>query len=84
VPLKKIHCVLKYSTSEYKKRTRFQTDNFVERWLWVEKKRMNRKRKKHYELVNLDDSELRAAASQMENGSFSNYQHKKIENSRIC
>ena len=42
---------------------KLETDNhFVERWLWVEKKSMNRKRKKRYELVNLDDAEVKAAA----------------------
>jgi len=42
---------------------KLETDNhFVERWLWVEKKRMNRKRKKRYELVHLDDAELKAVA----------------------
>jgi len=42
---------------------KLETDNhFVERWLWVEKKRMNRKRKKRYELVNLGDGELKTAA----------------------
>ncbi|WP_033397444.1 hypothetical protein, partial [Desulfobacter curvatus] len=42
---------------------KLETDkHFVERWLWVEKTRMNRTRKKRYELVNLDDAGLQTAA----------------------
>jgi hypothetical protein len=36
--------------------------DFVERWLDVEKEYVNRKRKKRYELIDLDDREAKAAA----------------------
>jgi hypothetical protein len=36
--------------------------SFIEKWLAVEKEHMNRKRKKNYELIELDNYEEKAAA----------------------